>query len=50
LAAGEDLMSRAWMKPLPWLVPPRPWWHRWMILAVFVASVAVVPTMVWLLK
>jgi hypothetical protein len=37
------------LKPLgPRLEPPRPWWFRWMLLAIFTASVTVVPTLAWL--
>ena len=47
-------MSRGYddeaMKPLgPRLEPPRPWWVKWIVLAVFAASVAVVPAVKWLL-
>jgi hypothetical protein len=31
------------------LAPPRPWWVKWVALAAFLASVVVVPTIVWLL-
>jgi hypothetical protein len=33
----------------PRLEPPRPWWVKWIVLAIFAASVAVVPVLVWLL-
>jgi hypothetical protein len=40
-------MSRGYddeaMKPMPRIGPPRPWWHKWMILAAFAVSVAIVP-------
>jgi hypothetical protein len=31
------------------LEPPRPWWVKWVVLAVFLASVAVVSALKWLL-
>jgi hypothetical protein len=48
-------MSRGYddeaMKPLgPRLgLVPRPWWHKWVLLAIFAASAAVVPTLARLL-
>jgi hypothetical protein len=39
------------MKSLgPRLEPPRPWWFKWMLLAIFAASVAVLPALVWMLR
>lgn len=32
------------------LEPPRPRWFRWVLLAIFAASVDVVPTLAWLLR
>ena len=29
---------------------PRPWRIKWVVLAIFAASVAVVPTLAWLLR
>jgi hypothetical protein len=48
-------MSRAYddeaMKPLgPRLKSPRPWWFKWVLLAIFAASAAAVVTLVWLLE
>jgi hypothetical protein len=47
-------MSRGYdeeaMKPMPRLEPRRPWWYRWMILAVFAVSVAIVPLLAWLFR
>ena len=48
-------MTRAYddeaMKPIgPRLEPPRPWWAKWVVLALFAASVAIVPALVWLLR
>lgn len=45
-------MTRAYddeaMKPLAGrLGPPPPWWRKWLVLAVFAASVAVIPAIVW---
>jgi hypothetical protein len=38
------------MKPLgPRLEPPRSWWVKWVVLAVFAVSVAVLPMIKWLL-
>lgn len=38
------------MKPLaPRLEPPRPWCFKWLLLAIFAASVAIVPALKWLL-
>jgi hypothetical protein len=48
-------MSWAWddeaMKPLKGRPPPepRPWWEKWLLLAVAVACLATVPTLKWLL-
>jgi hypothetical protein len=47
-------MTRAYddeaLQPLgPRLEPPPPWWRKWLILAVFLASVAVLPALKWLL-
>jgi hypothetical protein len=37
------------MKPLAGrLEPPPPWWRTWVVLAVFAASVAAIPAIVWL--
>lgn len=48
-------MTRAYddqaMKPLgPRLEPPRPWWFKWMLPAIFATSAAVVPTLARLLR
>ena len=47
-------MSRGYdeeaMKPMPRIGPPRPWWHKWMVLAVFAVSIAIVPVAVWLFR
>lgn len=48
-------MTRAYgdeaLKPLgPRLEPPRPRWVRWVALAIFAASVAVVTALAWLLR
>lgn len=37
-------------KPMPRLGPQRPWWHKWMVVAVFAASTAIVPVAAWLLR
>jgi hypothetical protein len=47
-------MTRAYgdeaMKPLaPRLEPPRPWCFKWLLLAIFAASVAIVPALKGLL-
>jgi hypothetical protein len=41
--------DEAMKPPGPGLEPPRPWWFKWVLLAVFAASAALVPTLVWLL-
>ncbi len=48
-------MTRAYdyeaMKPLgPRLEPPPPWWRKWVVLAVFAASVAFDTSVAWLLR
>jgi hypothetical protein len=47
-------MSRGYdeeaMMPMPRLGLPPPWWRKWMIRAVFVVSVAVVPLVAWVLR
>jgi hypothetical protein len=47
-------MSRGYdeeaMKPMPRIGPPPPWWRKWMVLALFLASAAVVPVVAWLLR
>jgi hypothetical protein len=47
-------MTRAYgeeaIKPLGQrLEPPRPWWVKWVVLAIFAASVAAVPALKWVL-
>jgi hypothetical protein len=37
------------MKPLG-PRPARPWWFKWMLLAIFAASAAVVPVLAWALR
>ena len=46
-------MSRGYdeqaIKPMPRIGPAPPWWRKWVMLALFAASAAVVPLLVWLL-
>jgi hypothetical protein len=55
ICTGAEPLRRGYddeaMKPLgPRLDPPRPWWFKWMLLAIFAASAAMVPTLVWPLR
>ena len=45
-ADDDEALQPLW----PRLEPPSPWWRKWLALAVFAASVAVVPTIAWLLR
>jgi hypothetical protein len=39
------------VKPLgPHLEPPPPWWRKWLVLGVFLAGVAFLPTLARLLR
>jgi hypothetical protein len=41
-------MTREVMRPLgPRLEPSRRWWVKWVVLAIFAASAAVVPVVKW---
>jgi hypothetical protein len=38
------------MKPMPRVGPRRPWWQKWIVLAVFAVSSAILPVGMWLFR
>ena len=48
MSRGYDDEAMKPLGPRPDAVP-RPWWFKWMLLVIFAASAAVMPTLAWLL-